>query len=475
MSRSATLPSALNELTLTEVISGVEAKRFSMQEVQKAVLDQLAKTSDLNIYLSQADAAPGELSGQLLGAPIAFKDNILVPGMPTTASSNVLRGYMPHYEATIAKRLRLAGAWNVGKTNLDAWAHGSSTETSDFGPTKNPRNPEYIPGGSSGGGAAAIAADACIASIGTETAGSIRQPSAWCGGVGLKPTYGRVPRAGVIAMGSSLDSPGPMTKTVEDAALLLEIMAGQDKYDGTTSPLPVPRYRDALVQPTTTQPLAGVKIGMIYTEVVTDPQIQQAYDQARRDLEALGATVEMAQAMETEYAIGVYAVVQRAEVSSNLARFDGIRYGQDRTHFGAEAKRRIMLGTYTLSKGYADRYYARAQQVRTLYINDFARLFSQYDILVAPVTPGFALKLGESKKYPFFGEMIDRLVEPCALAGLPGISVPCHVDPATNLTLGLNIMAPAFEESRMITVAHAYEQSTQWNRWVARQKSEGAA
>lgn len=460
----------LNELTLTQVVAGVADKKFSMPEVQQAVIDRQKEVADLNIFTATVSEVGGETAGQLAGTPIALKDNILTPGMATTASSNVLRGYLPHYEATVWKRLREAGAWNAGKTNLDAWAHGSSTETSDFGPTKNPLNPEYIPGGSSGGSAAAIAANATIAAIGTETAGSIRQPSAWCGTVGLKPTYGRVSRAGIVAMGSSLDSPGPMTKTVEDAARLLQIMAGQDKYDGTTSPLPVGSYTNALVSPNTSFPLKNLKIGMIYTEVLEDAAIQAAYDQARQDLESLGATVEMAKAMNPEYAIGVYAVVQRAEVSSNLARFDGIRYGHDRSQFGAEAKRRIMLGTYTLSKGYADRYYTKAQQVRTKYIQDFASLFETYDILIAPVTPGYALKLGESKKYPFFGEMIDKLVEPCSLAGLPGISVPCHIDPSTHLALGLNIMAPAFQEEKMITVAHAYEQATTWNPWVSRMK-----
>lgn len=458
----------LYELTLKEVLDGIAAKDFTMTQVQESVLARQKELTDLNIFTATVDAPAGEQPGQLGGVPIVIKDNVLTLDLPTTASSNVLRGYQAHYESSAWKRLREAGAWNAGKTNLDAWAHGSSTETSDFGPTKNPRNPEYIPGGSSGGSAAAVAANACIAAVGTETAGSIRQPAAWCGCVGLKPTYGRVSRAGIVAMGSSLDCPGPMTKTVEDAAILFELMAGQDKYDGTTSPLPVPRYRDALKTD-----LTGMKIGLIYTEVLTDDHVKAAYNQVKIDLEKLGATVEIAQAMETEYAIGVYAVVQRAEVSSNLARFDGIRYGQDRSTFGAEAKRRIMLGTYTLSKGYADRYYTRAQQVRTKYIEDFAKLFTQYDVLIAPVTPGYALKQGESKKYPFFGEMIDRLVEPCSLAGLPGLSVPCHIDPSTNLTLGLNILAPAFEEMRAIQVAHAYEMSTDWNPWRLRQRSAG--
>lgn len=462
----------LNELTLREYIDGVKAKKFSPVEVQQAVISAIAVTNpELNIYLDhhQAVDPSTDWAEPLYGAPVAVKDNILTPGLVTTASSNVLRGYRPHYESTCGQRLREAGGYVVGKTNLDAWAHGSSTETSDFGPSKNPNNTEYIPGGSSGGSAAALAANVTIAAIGTETAGSIRQPASWNGIVGLKPTYGRVPRTGVIAMGSSLDCPGPMTKTVEDSAILLQIMSGKDKYDGTSSSLPVEDYTQYLGKS-----LKGMKIGFIYSDIIDDPQVNALFEQTIPVLESLGATVEMAQAMDPHYAIGVYTVVMRSEVSSNLARYDGIRYGHDRSNFGEEAKRRIMLGTYTLSKGYADKYYTRAQQVRTRYIQDYARLFEQYDVLVAPATPGFALKFGESKKYPFFGELIDLLIEPSALAGLPGIVVPCYRNPETNLPLGINIMAPAFQEGRMIQVAHAYEQATQWNPWIERMREEQA-
>lgn len=461
----------LSHLTLQEVLSGVADKKFSMREVQTDVLQQAtAQNKELNIYLDMVTEVPAEASvGVLGGVPIVLKDNILTPGLKMTASSNVLRNYQPHYEATISRRLREAGGFLFGKTNLDAWAHGSSTETSDFGPTKNPLNPQYVPGGSSGGSAAAIASNTTIAAIGTETAGSIRLPSAWCGLVGIKPTYGRVPRTGVVAMGSSLDCPGPMTKTVADGALLLEIMAGHDKYDGTSAPEAVPAFTKNLQQG-----IKGLKIGMMYLETIEDDAIRAVYETAMQELRQLGATVEHVTAMDPQYSVGVYAVVQRGEVSSNLARFDGIRYGEDRSHFGAEAKRRIMMGTYTLSKGYADKYYTRAQQVRTKYIQDYQRLFDEYDLLISPSAPGYALKLGESKKYPFFGEMIDRLIEPSSLAGLPGVSVPCFRDTATNLTLGLNIMAPAWQEERMLQAAFAYEQATSWNPWLNRIREEQA-
>lgn len=458
--------SELYTLTLRQAIDGIKAKRFSSKDVWQSVSQRIAKVNpELNIYTSVADTPISPTTGPLAGLPLAVKDNILVQGLPTTASSNVLREYQPHYEATLWRQVAAAGGSVIGKTNLDAWAHGSSTETSDFGPTKNPLNPEYVPGGSSGGSAAAVAADACIAAIGTETAGSIRLPAAWCGIVGLKPTYGRVSRYGVIAMGSSLDSPGPMTKTVYDSALLLEHMAGQDRYDGTTSPEPVGKYVAALGGS-----VAGMKIGFVYLNDIEDPTIRAQYERVMQELRDLGADVEEAQAMNPEYAIGMYAVIQRGEVSSNLARFDGIRYGEGREAFGTEAKRRIMLGTYTLSKGYADKYYVHAQQVRTLYIQDFARLFGQYDLLVAPSAPGYALKLGESAKYPYFGELIDRFVEPCSMAGLPGISVPCHHDERTNLALGMNIIAPAWHEERMLTLASAYEASTPWNHWAQAEK-----
>lgn len=458
--------SGLNRLTLKQALDGINSKKFTVQEVQQDVLTAIAEqNSELNVYLAHETEVPeSQFSGELAGIPLAVKDNFLTKEFVTTASSKVLENYQPHYESTVTKKLLEAGAYIVGKTNLDAWAHGSSTETSDFGPSKNPRNTKYMPGGSSGGSAAAVAADLCIAAIGSETAGSIRQPSAWCGNVGLKPTYGRVSRYGVVAMASSMDCPGPMTKTVEDAALLLELLAGQDKYDGTTTPRPVEKYSEYL-----DKGVKGMKIGILYSDLEELKSVQPQYEKAYKQLEALGATVEPVKALDPHYAIATYAVLQRGEVSSNLARYDGIRYGNDRSAFGAEAKRRIMIGTYTLSKGYADKHYVKAQQVRALYMQDFAQLFEKYDLLVSPVSPGYALPLGESEKYPFFGELMDMLLEPSSITGLPGISVPCHFDSETGLPLGLNIMAPHFQEGRMIQAASAYESAAGWNTWLKEQ------
>jgi len=317
-----------------------------------------------------------------------------------------------------------------------------------------------LPGGSSGGSAAAVAADACIAAIGTETAGSIRQPAAWCGVVGLKPTYGRVSRSGVIAMASSTDSPGPITKTVEDSAILLNYLAGHDQYDGTTSPQAVPDYTQAL-----NQSITGTRVGLLYQDIdgleLVNPYIQAA----AKKLEEMGAIVEPVIALDPHYAISVYTVVQRAEVSSNLARFDGIRYGNDRSFFGDEAKRRIMLGTYTLSKGYADKYYTSAQRVRTAFLQDFQKLFGKYDVLISATSPSFAKKIGVSENAAMFGELEDMLLEPSSITGLPGINIPCYHDTATNLFIGLNIMAPMWREDQVIKVADAYEKATSWNTW----------
>lgn len=456
----------LATLTLKQSLDGIREKKFSGNELRQSVLNSIQQQNpQLNAYLDFHQLLPvDEISGTLSGMPIAVKDNFLTTDLLTTASSAVLEGYKPQYESTVTKKLKDAGAWIVGKTNMDAWAHGSSTETSDFGPTKNPNNQSYIPGGSSGGSAAALAADMCTAAIGSETSGSILGPAAWCGIVGLKPTYGRVSRAGVVAMASSLDCPGPMTKTVEDSALLLGLMAGHDRYDGTSSNQPVPNYLATLKEG-----VRGKKIGVIYESVLPN-DMKPVLESVVAELRKLGADVETAEAMNPEPAIGMYAVLQRSEVSSNLARYDGIRYGRDRSAFGAEAKRRIMLGTYTLSKGYADRYYVQAQKVRTLFIQDFARLFSQYDLLVSLSMPSYALPLGESAKFAFFGEMVDKLAEPRAAAGLPSISVPCFRDKATNLPLGCMFIAPQFAETTLLQAAYAYEQATDWNRWTAQER-----
>jgi len=460
----------LTSLTLTEAKNMVAAKEVSRAELYAALNQKIdSENSEYNIYLSMNESALEEAqavatdnpNSPLAGLPIAVKDNFATKGLRTTASSTVLDTFIPAYDATAVSKLKAAGAIMHGKTNMDAWAHGSSTETSQYGTTLNPRNPAHLPGGSSGGSAAAVAADLALAAIGTETAGSIRLPAAWCGTVGLKPTYGRVSRAGIVAMASSTDSPGPITKTVEDAALLLTHMAGHDKYDGTTTAQELPNLTPAL-----TQGIKGLKIGVIYLDYPELSPIKPQYETALKVLEAAGAHVETVQAFDPKYAISVYTVVQRGEVSSNLGRYDGIRFGNDRSYFGDEALRRIMLGTFTLSKGYADQYYNLAQKVRTLFIQDFERLFAKYDVLVAPTTPTYALKVGASEESNMFGELMDVLVEASSIAGLPGITVPCHRDPNTNLYLGLNIMAPMWREDSCIQVAAEYERSTNWNSWL---------
>lgn len=470
----------LNTLTLKQAIEGLRRGEFSLSELYRDIHEAIAEgNSKYNIYLSLDNEAvvkaQENAAKTLAGVPIAVKDNFLTIGLPTTASAKMLAGFQSPYESTVTRRLKEAGGVVVGKTNMDAWAHGSSTEASDYGPTKNPRNAEYLPGGSSGGSAAAIAADMCISAIGSETAGSIRQPAAWCGIVGLKPTYGRVSRAGIVAMGSSLDSPGPMGKTVRDCAMLLNVIAGKDQHDATTVAKPAEDYTKALGKS-----IKGMRIGVCYLDhpKIKGTHLDQAVKKATNVLELLGAYVEEVPLSETlkegkiltpDYAVGVYTVVQRSEVSSNLARYDGIRYGHDRTHFSHEAKNRIMLGTFTLTKGYADKYYLRAQQVRSLYIKNFQELFSRYDVLISSPSPGYALPLGASAGDPMFGELQDILVEPSALAGITGISVPCYRDSVTNLYLGLNIMADQWQEEKILRVAHAYEQATEWNEWATRE------
>ncbi len=467
----------LNKLTLVEAIEKLRKKEISHAELYRDVHEGIAdQNGKLNVYLALDNEAVVKaekcLDKLLAGAPIAVKDNFLTRDLVTTASAKVLDGFTPPYESTVTERLKEAGGVVVGKTNMDAWAHGSSTEASDFGPTKNPRNPAHLPGGSSGGSAAAVAADMCLAAIGSETAGSIRQPAAWCGIVGLKPTYGRVSRYGIVAMGSSLDSPGPMGKTVRDCALLLNCLAGQDPYDATTTARPVLDFTTDI-----SRGVKGLRVGVCYLDhpKLKSTVVDTAVTTSAHVLEDIGAKVEKVglsdqlkpgKILTPDYAISVYTVVQRSEVSSNLARYDGIRYGHDRSYFGAEAKRRIMLGTFTLTRGYADKYYVRAQQVRSLYVQNFADLFSRYDVLVSPTSPGYALPQGASKDNPMFGELEDMLLEPTSITGMPGISVPCWRDPATNLYLGLNIVTNQWQEEKMLRVAYAFEQATEWNSWV---------
>jgi aspartyl-tRNA(Asn)/glutamyl-tRNA(Gln) amidotransferase subunit A len=337
---------------------------------------------------------------------------------------------------------------------MDAWAHGSSTETSDFGPTKNPWNTDHLPGGSSGGSAAAVAAHQCLAAIGSETAGSIRQPAAWCGVYGFKPTYGRVSRYGVIAMASSTDSPGPLTKSVEDALLLTNIISGFDPYDATTIDHKL-NLSPSLLQ----KGVKGLRIGIPQEYLLKEmkPSVIKLIKEAAKVFESLGAIVEPVSLLDPHYSIGVYTILQRSEVSSNLARFDGVRYGHDRTYFSHEAKKRMMLGTFALSTGYYDQYYKKAQKVRTLIVNDFNQAFKSYDLLIGPTSPGPALPLGAAAASPMFGEMEDILVEASSIAGLTGASIPCgFVD---GLPIGLQITGAQQAESSVLQASAAYEQA----------------
>lgn len=458
---------SLASLTLTEAISAIKNKKISHAELYDDVFQQIAaKNEKLNIYLALADRHTTLATAEklrelpLAGIPVAVKDNYCTIGLPTTASALLLKNFIPQFDATVIRKLHLNGGVTVGKTNLDAWAHGSSTETSQFGRTVNPRNTDHLPGGSSGGSAAAVAANTCIAALGTETAGSIRQPAAWCGVVGLKPTYGRCSRYGIVAMASSTDSPGPIAKTVKDAAVLLQSIAGHDPLDATSSTNTLPNLVEACGKS-----IKGMKIGYVYHDLPGIEKTSELFSQQLAVFTDLGAHVERVNALDPRYAVGVYTVVQRGEVSSNLARYDGIRYGNDRTFFGEEAKRRIMLGTFTLSKGYADQYYTLAQKVRTLFIEDFATLFAKYDVLVSLSSPGYAKKIGATEGAAMFGELEDMLLEPSSIAGLPGLNVPCFKDAASNLFLGMNIVAPFWREDLLVQVGHAYENATQWNEW----------
>ncbi|OIN91094.1 glutaminyl-tRNA synthase (glutamine-hydrolyzing) subunit A [Candidatus Collierbacteria bacterium CG1_02_44_10] len=462
----------LHELTISEVHVGYLNKDFTCVDLVKHLLNRIKKYNPkLNVFLAlnenvlkQAEAIDKEIAEkgidrELLGIPMAIKDNFLTVGISTTASSNILKGFMPQYESSVTSKLLTAGAIFIGKTNMDSFAHGSSTETSDFGPTHNPWNPEKLPGGSSGGSAAAISAQLVTAALGSETAGSIRQPAAWCGVTGFKPTYGRAGRYGCIAMASSTDSPGPIARTVADTALIANVISGQDPFDATTSPTPVGDYPSFLNK----KDLKGIKIGLVKEYLMTSmsDEVKKLILEAADKFKELGATVEEISLMNPKYAIGVYTVVQRSEVSSNLARFDGIRFGHTRDSFGEETKRRIMLGTYTLSSGYYDAYYKKAQAVRTKMIDQFAEIFKSYDAVIGAVSPGPALSIGATKNQPMFGEMEDVLVEQSSVSGLTSVGVPCgFVD---DLPIGLQITCDQFQEAKALMIADCYQRHTDFN------------
>ncbi len=423
----------LHSLTITETKKNLKERKFSVAELTKVYLARIKKLEPvLHSFVTVAEER-------------AMKDAELA------ASSRVLNNFIPPYNATVVEKLVSSGIVLLGKTNMDAWAHGSSTETSDYGATRNPWDTGKLPGGSSGGAAASVAADECLVAIGSETAGSIRQPSAWCGTVGLKPTYGRVSRYGVVAMGSSLDSPGPITKTVEDAALILNILAGIDPYDATTSSLEVKDYLKFLKTP------RKMTIGIpddYFTGV--NSEIIDAVNEATKTLQKLGHKVKKITLFDPKYAIDVYTILQRSEVSSNLARYDGIRFGDDRSKFGEEAKRRIMLGTYALSAGYYNAYYKKAQKVRTIIIQDFARAFEGVDVIIGPSTPVTALKLGASKNNPMFGELMDVLIEPSSIAGLCAINMPVGLS-SESMPIGMQIIGPQYGEETILNIAYQYE------------------
>lgn len=463
----------LVSLTISEAQKKLRKKEISSIELTNAYLDRIEKyDSKINSFvtvtreeaLENAKEADKKLAkndnSPLLGIPLAIKDNFSTKGIRTTASSKVLDNYIPPFDATVVKRLKDAGMVMLGKTNMDAWAHGSSTETSDYGATRNPWDTERLPGGSSGGSAAAVAADLAAASIGSETAGSIRQPASWCGVVGLKPTYGRVSRYGVIAMASSTDSPGPITKTVEDSVLILNTLAGNDPLDATSSPSTAPDYTKSLGKD-----VKGLRIGIsdVYFPKEMEKDVKESVMKALKHLESLGCEIVHIPLFDPKYSIAVYTILQRSEVSSNLARFDGVRFGNDRTYFADEAKRRIMLGTYTLSAGYYDAYYRKAQQVRTIIVNDFVKAFKKVDAIISPTSPTTAMKIGATKNTSMFGELADVLVEPSSIAGLPGINIPCGIS-IEGLPIGMQIMGPQFAEGKIITLANAYEESTEWHK-----------
>ncbi len=481
----------LNRLTITEVTAQLSRREASACEVTQACLDQIQKVDgqvkaflsyDAADALAQAAAIDAAIATganntdkPLLGVPIAMKDVLSVKGQPLGCASKILEGFTSVYDATVVEKLKAAGAIVFGRLNMDEFAMGSSTENSAYFTTRNPWDTSRIPGGSSGGSAASVSADECIASLGSDTGGSIRQPAALCGCVGLKPTYGRVSRYGLVAFASSLDQIGPFTKDVRDAATLLEVISGHDLRDSTSIPQPVPHYRGAL-----TGNIKGLKIGLAKEYMVggLDPEVKASVDAAVKQLESMGAEIVEVSLPHTEYAVATYYIVATAEASANLARFDGIRYSKrvegvspsdlyKKTRgagFGPEVKRRIILGTYVLSSGYYDAFYLRAQKVRTLIRQDFDKAFEKVDVIVTPTTPTAAFKAGEKSADPLQMYLSDIFTISCNLAGNCGISLPCGFTKEPKLPIGLQMLGKPFGEETLLRIAHAYEQATGWHK-----------
>ena len=475
----------LPALSVADLQSLLRRREISPREVLDALRARVEEVDqEIGAYLSldvdaankEADKANVDLA--LGGVPIAIKDIINVSGQPCTCASNILQGYRAPYDATVIQKLRAAGAIPFGKTNLDEFAMGSSTENSAMKVTRNPWDPSRVPGGSSGGSAAAVAVDEAFAALGSDTGGSIRQPAALSGIVGLKPTYGRVSRFGLVAFASSLDQVGPLTKTVRDAALIMNAIAGHDPQDSTSLNEPVPNYTASLGED-----LRGIRLGLPKECMIDgiDPQVKVSIEVAVKHLNSLGADIVEISLPATEYAVAVYYIVATAEASANLARFDGVRYGYraqnpkdtldlyGRTReegFGAEVKRRIILGTYVLSSGYYDAYYLRAQKVREVIRRDFTKAFERVDALISPTSPVPAFKLGERVADPLQMYLADIFTIAANLAGICGISVPCgfaEMD-GRRLPIGLQLLGKTLDEARILQIAHAYEQSTDWHK-----------
>lgn len=477
----------LTELTLTEALKKLQAREISSVELTRAYLDRIEQLDPkIKAYLTipetyalgAADVADhlrakGE-EKSLLGIPMAIKDVFSTTDIETTCGSKILRGYKPIFTATVVKRLEEAGMVMLGKANMDEFAMGSSTENSAYFVTRNPWDLERVPGGSSGGSAAAVSASLCAGALGTDTGGSIRQPGAFCGIVGLKPSYGRASRYGLVAFGSSLDTPGPMARTVEDAARILQVMAGHDSLDSTSMPVDVPDYVAGL-----TGDIRGLKVGVPKEYFIDgmDTAVEEKVRAAIKHLENLGAEIIEISLPHTDYSLPTYYIIAPAEASANLARYDGIRFGAkiDKGEmwptykatrgqgFGAEVKRRIMIGTYALSAGYYDAYYGTAQKVRTLIRQDFDEAFKQVDVIAAPVTPTTAFRIGQNTDDPIQMYLSDVFTLPASLAGICGISIPCGFD-KDNLPIGLQLLGPALGEEKILRAAHAYEQATEWHK-----------
>jgi aspartyl-tRNA(Asn)/glutamyl-tRNA(Gln) amidotransferase subunit A len=459
------------EISAREVVDGLHERIVTIEPQIEAYL-----SLDLEDARNQADAA--DVSLPLGGVPIAIKDIINVIGQPCTCASRMLRNYVAPYDATVIRKLKAAGAIPFGKTNMDEFAMGSSTENSSVKLTRNPWDTSRVPGGSSGGSAAAVAADAAFGALGTDTGGSIRQPAALSGVVGLKPTYGRVSRFGIVAFASSLDQAGPLTKTIRDSAILMNAIAGPDPQDSTCLKDPVPDYTANLGRD-----LHGIRLGLPreYMREGIDPQVKTTVEAAIKQFESLGAEIVDVSLPHTDYAIATYYIVATAEASANLARFDGVRYGHrannvqglldhyGRTReegFGAEVKRRIILGTYVLSSGYYDAYYLRAQQVRELIRRDFVQAFAKVDALISPTSPVTAFKFGERTKDPLRMYLADIFTNPANLAGICGVSLPCGFADVEGhrLPIGLQLLCKPLDEERLLQIAYAYEQSSIWHK-----------